>query len=104
MFAEECCLGEVDIHVRIIFSIPRPRIINAVEIFSTQKLTNKHLNSDFNDDIGKEIVEGYKEALPGEKEFWFKSASQFARTPGFHKDGIVLSVSSSTLSLSIDPI
>jgi hypothetical protein len=75
-----------------------------VEIFSIQTLTNKHLNSDFNDDIGKELVEGYTEALSDEKEFWFKHASQFSRTPGFHKDGMVLSVSSFTLSLSIDLI
>lgn len=55
---------------------------------------------DFNDAIGKEVTEAYTEAFPGEEEFWFKSASQFARTPGFHRDGVVLSVD---LILALSP-
>jgi hypothetical protein len=62
------------------------------------------MNSDFNDAIGKEVTEAYTEAFPGEEEFWFKSASQFTRTPGFHRDGVMLSVSSSALSLQFSAI
>jgi len=48
---------------------------------------------DFNDDIGKEMTEASIEAVPDDqKEFMFKSSFQFCRTPGFHKDGIVVSL------------
>jgi len=47
---------------------------------------------DFNDDIGKETTEAFIECFPDEKEYLFKSGVEFARAPGFHKPGIVISI------------
>jgi enamine deaminase RidA (YjgF/YER057c/UK114 family) len=48
---------------------------------------------DFDDEIGKQVVTALMEVMPEEKEHWFSSALTFARTPGFHKPGVVYSVS-----------
>ena len=87
MFAEECCLGEVDIHVRIIFSIPRPRIINAVEIFSTQKLTNKHLIAISTMILARKLWKATKKLYLAKKSSGSRAPTNLLELQGFTRMG-----------------
>ncbi|KAK5017710.1 hypothetical protein LTR16_002114 [Cryomyces antarcticus] len=48
---------------------------------------------EFDDEIGRAVVTAVMEALPGEDEYWWQSSLAFAQVAGFHKPGIVYTVS-----------